>query len=74
MPKIRILMELKLKRCKTVFKEGFKPGVIASQELEWDLEEPYSKGMVAMALNRQGDEFVKDHTELVLTELGEEDR
>ena len=60
-----IKLHVKIKNCKTIFKEGLGEGVIAMKELVFDLpEEEYKKPMFAMSMMRQGDSFVDELMEI----------
>ena len=62
-------MKLKIKGAKKPFKEGWEPGVIATQELTVDIPEGYSSVRIAAGLIDEEEEFIKANVEVVLEEV-----
>jgi hypothetical protein len=72
MPKATFEFSLKLKDCDKVFKEGFPPGVVVIQEIEFDLPDrmrDWDKHQLARTLVDQEHDFIERHVEVVVKEI-----
>jgi hypothetical protein len=71
MPKKTFRLCLKLKDCDKVFDEELGPGIMVTQEIEFDLPEDMSdsdKVMLAHEILTQEHEFIERHVKVVVQE------
>ena len=67
-------MSVCIKGTDKVFAEGFEPGVIAEQELHFDEDpETYGRPVFLAYLMDKQEEFLKEHVEVIIEDLGEQD-
>jgi len=63
-------MSARIKGTEKVFAEGFDPGVIATQDVEYDAEpEEYERPFFTLDLMRKQEEFLNEQVEVVLEEV-----
>jgi len=64
------VFSLKLKDCDKVFKEGFGPGVLVTQEITFNDKDTrgFDSPMFAMALINQEEDFLKRYIEVIIAE------
>lgn len=67
-----IRLQLKLKDCDKVFKEGFSPGVLVEQDHVYELPKDYNKTQFAAQLVYDEDNFIHRHVEVRVVEIEEE--
>lgn len=63
-------MSVRIKGTEKVFAEGFAPGVIATQELHYDLEPAeYDRSLFIASLLDKQNEMLKEHVHVSIVEM-----
>lgn len=63
------LLSVRVVTAKQEFAEGMGVGVIASQEITFDIPENHSEGMMQASLHRYGEQLIREEIALDIKEI-----